>query len=151
VLSRRLGLALAIATFVLGVLGTQYPFEYRMTWFALHRHWSRIEWSWFPRERSGRLDVEDLVINLIMLIPVGFGWALWRRTVAARRVLAESLLIGLFTGTLYEAGQLLCRQRYTQFADVWRNTVSCVVGAALALGVMALVDRWRRRPGIVET
>ena len=137
-------------TFVLGMIGTQYPFEYRLTWFAVHRHWQRIDWSWFPRERSGHIDVNDLVINLVMLIPIGFGWTLWRREATRSRVLVESLAIGFGVGTMYEVAQLVARDRYTEFADVWRNTVSCVIGASIARAMMAVIDRWRQRPGIVD-
>jgi glycopeptide antibiotics resistance protein len=140
---RRLGLAMVIVTLVAGVIGTQWPFEYRLTRFALHRHWQKIEWAWFPHH-GRRIDVEDLVINLVMLIPLGFGWALWRR--AARiRVVLEAVVLGAVTGIGFEVAQLPTRYRSTQFADAWRNTLSCMIGCVAGLVFVALVDRWRRR------
>jgi len=134
---RRLGLVLVIVTIVLGALGTQAPFEYRTSAFALQRHWDRVDWSWWPRTRRGHVEIDDLVMNLVMLVPLGVGWALWR-THARLRVLVESVLVGGAVSVVYEAAQLLTRNRYTQLADIWRNAAGCAVGCAAGLAFMAL-------------
>lgn len=135
-----------IGTFLLGVLGTQFPFEYRLSSFALQRHWQRVDWSWFPHIHGGfhGIDLEDLVVNLVMLVPLGAGWALWRRA-RPGRVLVESIVVGSLVGTFYEGAQLLTRDRHTTLADVWRNTLSCVLGCAVVLALGALLDRRRGR------
>lgn len=132
---RRIGLAIALATLALAILGTQWPFEYRITEFALRRKWDRIDWSWFPRWRGGSIRLDhDIVVNLLMLVPLGIGFALWRRA-APWRIVLEGLVLGLVTSTALEAAQLLTRSRYTQLADVWRNSASCALGCAIAITV----------------
>lgn len=50
---RTLGLALAVGTVLIAIVVTQWPFEYRLTRFAIHARWNRIDWSWFPRTYGG--------------------------------------------------------------------------------------------------
>jgi len=129
---RRLGLALAITTVVIALIATQWPFEYRLTRYALHRHWARIDWSWFPRDWDGNIRIDrDFAVNLLMLIPLGVGYGLWRRGPIVR-VAAEALVLGILTSTVLELAQLATRQRYTSPADVWRNAVSSLLGCLLA-------------------
>lgn len=139
---RTLGLLLALATVALAILGTQYPFDYRLTEFAVHRRWERIDWSWLPRHPGGEVRLDrDFAVNLVMLIPLGLGFGLWRRARAIRAV-AESLVLGVLTSTLLEIAQLATPYRYTSFADVWRNALGCMVGCLLA----QLVQRFSSRP-----
>jgi hypothetical protein len=138
---RRWGLALALAMIVVLVLGTQYPFDYQLTEFAIRRRWNRIDWSWFPRTHRGHIRIDhDLALNLVMLIPLGVGFALWRRA-REWRLVVEALGVGFVTSTVLELGQLLTRYRYTTFADVWRNTLSCGLGCLLAIAVMRQLAR----------
>lgn len=131
---RTLGLALAIGTVVIAILVTQWPFEYRVTWFAMHARWNRIDWSWFPRTYAGNVVNRDMVQNLIMLMPLGVGFALWRRA-AAVRVIVESLALGILTGATLELAQLVTRSRYTSFPDLWRNALGCLVGCLSVLAI----------------
>lgn len=137
---RAFGLALALVTLVIAVIATQWPFEYRITEYALRQRWRKIDWSWFPRTPMGRIRIDrDLVQNLVMLVPLGMGFALWRRA-GALRVMVEALLLGFATSTCLELAQLFTRSRYATFADVWRNTASCALGAAI---VLVLVSQLR--------
>jgi hypothetical protein len=130
---RTLGLVLALGTVVVAILGTQYPFNYRLTGFAVHRRWDRIDWSWFPRHPGGEIRFDrDFAVNLVMLIPLGIGFGLWRHARAIRTV-AESLMLGILTSGMLEIAQLVTAYRYTSFADVWRNALGCMVGCILAL------------------
>ena len=131
---RTLGLALAIGTVVIAILVTQWPFEYRVTWFAMHARWNRIDWSWFPRTYAGNVVNRDMVQNLIMLMPLGVGFALWRRA-AAVRVIVESLALGILTGATLELAQLVTRSRYTSFPDLWRNALGCLAGCLFVIAV----------------
>lgn len=137
---RRFGLLLAIATVLTAIVLTQYPFHYSFTRHNIHGHWRDIDWHWFPRRgRHIRVD-RDLYLNLLMLIPLGVGFALWRRA-SGWRILLEALVLGAVVATGLEVAQLVTLYRYTSFADMWRNTVSCVAGA---LFVLLFVPRtWR--------
>ena len=145
---RTAGLVLAVGTIAIAIVVTQWPFEYRLTWFAVDQRWHRIDWSWFPRTPRGAIRIDrDLWLNLLMLVPLGFGLGLWRPTTGLRLV-ALALVVGALTSSVLELAQLATRERYATFADVWRNTLGCVVGAALALAVRgannALSRAWRR-------
>lgn len=140
-LVRKLGIALALFTVVVAIVLTQWPFEYRLTSFAMRARWHRIDWSWFPRTDAGDIWFSrDFALNLLMLIPLGIGFAVWRRA-GAVRVVVESLVLGILTGTLLELGQLLTRSRYTSFPDLWRNAFGCLVGCLLVITIRWLVRR----------
>lgn len=125
----RFGLLLAIGTVLIALAATQYPFNYNLTEFAIHRRWERIDWRWFPRTPMGRVRIDrDFALNLLMLVPLGVGYALWRRTNAVRLAI-EAALLGIATSATLELLQLITPWRYTTFADVWRNALGCVVGA----------------------
>jgi hypothetical protein len=138
---RNVGLALAGGTVLIAFFVTQWPFEYRLTSFAVRVKWNRIDWSWFPRTPAGIVN-RDFVLNLLMLIPLGIGFGLWRR--AARwRVAAEALALGIVTAATLELAQLATRSRYTSFPDFWRNSFGCVVGCVLALAIRRCATRRR--------
>lgn len=137
---RAAGLALAIGTVVIAILVTQWPFEYRITRFAVHARWNRIDWSWFPRTYAGDIFHRDVVLNLLMLVPLGVGFGLWRRA-GGRRVAIESLALGILTAATLELAQLATRSRYTSFPDFWRNALGCTVGCLLVLAIR----RWSER------
>lgn len=123
---RAVGTWLAIGTVLIAILVTQWPFRYQLTSYGIHRRWARIDWSWYHG-----ID-RDFVLNVLMLVPLGVGFALWRQ--AGRvRMLIESLVIGTVTTVVLELAQLLTPGRYTSFLDVWHNAAGCVVGSACAL------------------
>ncbi len=132
---RRLGLALALGTVAVAMFVTQWPFEYRFTTYAVELRWTRIDWRWFPRDRAGDIRFDrDFAQNLLMLMPLGVGFALWRRT-AYVRVVIEALVLGIVTSAVLELAQLVTRYRYTSFPDLWRNSLGCMIGA---MAVIAL-------------
>ena len=141
--ARRWGLAIGLATLVAVTIGTQWPFDYRITEFAIRQRWYRVDWSWFPRARGGHIRIDhDLLVNLLLLVPLGAAFALWRRA-AAWRIALEGFALGLVTTVTLELGQLLTRYRYTSFADVWRNTFSCVLGCVIVIAVARTLERRR--------
>jgi len=137
----RIGLAIALGTVLIAIAATQYPFRYHLTMFGIERRWERIDWRWFPRTYDGssiRLD-RDFALNLLMLLPLGLGYGLWRRA-ARLRLVVESLLVGLCVSLVLELSQLITPYRYTTLADLWRNGLGCMVGGLLALWLKRRLD-----------
>lgn len=124
-------MALVLGTMAVAIVATQWPFEYRATEFAVRVRWNRIDWSWFPRTHAGTIN-RDFVLNLMMLMPLGAGYALARRA-AALRVFVESIVLGGMFSAALELAQLATRSRYTSFPDLWRNTLGCAVACAVVL------------------
>lgn len=131
---RRFGLGLCVATLAVAVAVTQYPFHYQITRYAIHYRWiHRVDWRWFPNVHHGHFRMDrDFVLNLLMLVPLGIGYALWRRA-PTWRIVIEALLLGAVIATGLELAQLLTPWRTTSLADMWRNTTSCVAGALLVV------------------
>ncbi len=116
----------------IAIVATQWRFNYQLTRFGVARRIARIDWSWFPRTNTGAIRFDrDFALNLLMLLPLGVGFGLWRHAGMLRRA-AESLVIGVGVSVLLELAQLLTRYRYTSFADVWRNGLGCMVGCLIA-------------------
>ncbi len=135
---RRAGLGLVVFTLVTALLVTLYPFRFALSTAS----WERIDWRLYYPGHSDR----DLVLNLLMLAPLGTGLVLARfgRARLARIVL-EACGLGLGTALFVETLQIFERTRFPQAADVWRNAVGCVVGAIITAGVLTVLDRKRRR------
>jgi len=85
------------------------------------------------RHADGSVVIDrDFIQNVLMLIPLGVGFALWRRG-PNWRVVAEALTLGIVVGVWLEAAQLLTPHRYTQLCDAWRNAAGCLIGAISGL------------------
>lgn len=125
-LLRRAGRDLAIGTFLIAIVATQWPFEYRFTRYAIAYRWSRIDWRWFHA-----FD-RDFALNVLMFVPLGIGFGLWR-TAGRARVMIESLALGTIASSVLELAQLVTRGRYTSFLDVWHNAAGCVLGCGVAM------------------
>lgn len=135
---RKLGLALMIANLAGAVVVTLWPFAFDLAPAAIARKWAHVEWVLYYRDDDGRVIIDrDLVLNLVMLVPLGAGFAWWR----ARRTwtVAWALGLGIVTATALEAAQLLTPHRVTQLADVWRDALGCMIGALLGA---AIRTRW---------
>jgi glycopeptide antibiotics resistance protein len=132
---RRLGLGLMLVTIAIAIIATQWRFHFNFTRFGIHRRWERIDWHWLPRTPMGHVRMDrDFVLNLIMLVPLGIGFALWRRA-SRLRIAGEALLLGFVTSSGLELAQLANAYRYTTWADVWRNALGCMVGAIIVVAL----------------
>lgn len=139
---RVIGAVLAFGTVLVAWFVTQWPFQYRPYGASILRRVARIDWSWWPRDGDGNVRLDrDLVLNLLMLVPLGFGFGLWRRSAPPWRVVVDGLLIGIAISVMLEAAQLVTRYRFTSFADVWRNSLGCMVGSAIALVILRERER----------
>lgn len=126
---RRFGLGLMLVTIAIAVVATQWRFHFDLSGTGIRHRWHEIDWRWFPRTPRGHIRLDrDLVLNLLMLVPLGIGFALWR-SASAWRVVGEALVLGVLVSSALELGQLANAYRYTTFADVWRNALGCMVGA----------------------
>lgn len=135
---RSAGLALVVFTLVAAVVATQWPFAYDLHGIA--DKWAEVDWRWVHRHADGRILVDrDFIQNVLMLIPLGVGFATWRQA-SGTRVVVEALLLGVATGVVLEAAQLLTPHRFTQLCDAWRNASGCTFGA-LAVVALAGVRR----------
>lgn len=127
---RRLGQWLALLAWITALAFTLYPFRFDLEVGSL----SRVDWRFFYRNHSDR----DLVINLLMLIPLGAGWAMWRVGRASPlRTAFEGGAIGVGTAIVIETLQIFESARFPQVADVWRNGVGCVAGALVVALVLS--------------
>lgn len=141
--------AIGGALLVLGLAGalvvTLWPFAFDLSRRAVADKWASAEWElYYLDDDDGVILDLDLFLNVVMLAPMGVGWALLRRGRSVGRLALEAAALGVGTAALVEALQLLTPDRVTQLADLWRNGSGCVAGAAL----VAWLDRrgaWARR------
>lgn len=134
ILRRRLGQALVGFTVLTALLVTLYPFRFSAEVASL----ARVDWRiYYPRHND-----RDLVLNLLMLVPLGAGLGMMRTGISIRRLALEAAAIGFGLSLGIETLQIFERARFPQLADVWRNGLGCVVGA-VAVG---LVTRARALP-----
>jgi hypothetical protein len=143
---RRAGLALALFTVFAAIVATQWPFHYDLARDALVEKWHEVDWQWAHHRTDGSLVIDrDCVQNLIMLVPLGVGFAWWRE-VPPWRVVLEALLLGIATGVTLEVAQLLVPSRFTQLADAWRNALGCATGAAVTVAITRVLRLCDTRP-----
>lgn len=148
--ARRFGMAMAVSNLVGAALVTLWPFRFRLDSSSIARKWARVEWVLLYHDRRGNLTLDrDLFLNLAMLFPLGFGLAL-ARSARGRRILVEAICLGCAAALCFEAAQLLTPHRVTQVADLWRNTLGCVLGAALGLAFRPRAQDGRKSPGPVQ-
>lgn len=138
---RRAGLGLAVFTLATALIVTLYPFSFQLATAS----WARVDWRLYYPGHNDR----DLILNLVMLAPLGAGLVLARSARSGRaslaRIVLEACALGLGTALVVETLQIFERTRFPQAADVWRNGVGCVVGAIVAGLVLRIIDRTHRR------
>jgi VanZ family protein len=139
VVRRRIGRGLLVFTAAATLLATLYPFRFHLGTANL----SRIDWRLYYPGHSDR----DLVLNLLMLAPLGAGLALVRFGRASlSRIALEACALGIGTALFIETLQIFQSTRFPQAADVWRNGTGCIAGAVVIALVLRAVDRRLRRP-----
>jgi hypothetical protein len=124
-----------LITIAIAIIATQWRFHFDFTRSGIHYRWHRVDWHWFPRTPRGHVRIDrDLVLNLLMLVPLGIGYSMWRRA-SSWRVVGEALVLGILVSGALELGQLANLYRYTSFADVWRNAFGCMAGALVEVAL----------------
>ncbi len=130
---RILGLwVIAISLFAALAL-TLYPFRFDLDVASP----SRIDWRLYHPGHSNR----DLVINLLMLIPLGAGLAMVRAGRPLHRIALEAGVLGVGTALVIETLQIFEKARYPQLADIVRNGTGCIAGALAVALVLGLLRR----------
>ena len=133
---RRIGAGLAAFTLAAMLLATLYPFRFQLETAS----WARIDWRLYYPGHSDR----DLLLNLVMLSPLGAAIALVRFGCAGlARVALEACAVGLASALVVETLQIFERTRYPQAADVWRNGVGCGAGALAVALILRAMGRKR--------
>ncbi|RLK48976.1 VanZ family protein [Microbacterium telephonicum] len=99
-------------------------------WFA---QWPASAWLTYP--------VLEFTANVVLFLPVGILWVLWR----GGRGWAWAAAIGLAVSTAIETTQgLLLPDRFADVRDLVSNTLGALLGAAV---LAVLLRRARRRAG----
>jgi hypothetical protein len=125
---RRVGLAIFLAALAGALVVTLWPFRFSLATASF----SRIDWRFYYRNRRGHVIVDrDLLLNLVMLSPLGTGWALRRASRGVGRIALEAAGLGLGISAAIEALQIFTPTRCPQLADVWRNGAGCLAAAVL--------------------
>jgi glycopeptide antibiotics resistance protein len=123
---RRVGGFLVLASIAAVLVGTLYPYRFH---FALD-HISRIDWAIVHTDRP--LVTRDFVVNILLLVPLGVGWALLRSARPPHVIVLEAIAVGFVVSASIETLQIFTHVRYPQVADVWRNVLGCGAGAVLS-------------------
>ncbi|MBQ7466765.1 MAG: VanZ family protein [Clostridia bacterium] len=88
----------------------------------------------------------DIVINLLMLIPIGTYFVFFNQNIKIWKVVLFSLLIGLGVGLCIETLQfILPVKRSVQLSDALFNSVSVLLGAMYGLLLILTIKRLKNR------
>lgn len=135
--------ALALALTIAPVLAaTLWPFDFDLRPDSVREKWAHFEWVFFY-DRAGTIIVDrDLLLNLLLFVPLGVAIAVVRRAPSVWRVTVEAGAAGVALSTGIELLQVLTPERVSQLADIWRNTLGCLVAAFAT----ALISRLATKP-----
>lgn len=78
----------------------------------------------------------EKIYNVIFFIPYGFLLRLYFR----RKAFSSTLLVGFITSSLIECLQLITKTGTCEIDDVICNTVGCLIGSLLAVGIVKLFN-----------
>jgi glycopeptide antibiotics resistance protein len=123
---RRLGGYLVLASVAAVLVGTLYPYRFH---FSLD-HVSRIDWAIVHTDRP--LVTRDFIVNILLLVPLGVGWALLRSARPPHVIALEAIAVGFVLSASIETLQIFTHVRYPQVADVWRNVLGCSAAAVFS-------------------
>lgn len=125
---RRMGLAILLSTLACALVVTLWPFRFDLATASF----ARIDWRLYYRRPNGAVAVNrDFMLNLVMMSPMGAGWALLRGSRGRGRIALEATVLGVGTSVMIETLQIFEPTRFPQFADVWRNGAGCLAAAVL--------------------
>ncbi len=92
------------------------------------------------QQRRQLVSQPRLFQNVLLFLPFGIFWVLWRRN-RSWRLLLETSLLGVALALAIETSQLLLPGRVSQIADVWRNGLGALLGAAVTLLLVSFTGR----------
>lgn len=95
-------------------------------------------WSWqrVIVSHNQRL-AEEILLNLLMLLPVGILFA----SIYRRMPLRRAFYIGALFSSAIEISQLVLRLGLFEWDDIIHNTLGCVLGAAIVRGIQCRLEK----------
>lgn len=92
-------------------------------------------WSWHKVILHGnRRLFEEIVLNLLMLLPVGMLTA----SIYRKKQLKHAFCIGIVLSSAIEVSQLVLRLGLFEWDDIIHNTLGCILGAGIVCAVQNL-------------
>jgi VanZ family protein len=139
---------IAVAVAAMIVWGSLFPFEF--AWLSMAQLQRRL--GLIASEHATR---SDLVANFLLYIPFGALCALAIGVGERSRCIVRATGIGAILSAAIEISQLSTLHRVTSVIDLGLNTLGSLLGALLAVGYLAVGERWimqgllRTRPAVV--
>ena len=90
--------------------------------------------TWIKRITGSSIDKHELLLNVFMLMPIGFLYPL-----ATRKSIIPTTLVCFLLTTTIEIAQFLSRRGWLELADIVDNTMGAVIG----YGIYRLVSLLR--------
>lgn len=98
----------------------------------------RLFWSWQLALAGNREMLQEILLNVLLLLPVG---VLLPLTLRRRLSWRQGLLIGVLISAMIELGQLFWRRGLFELDDILHNGVGCMLGCLIGSWC---AGRWKR-------
>lgn len=98
----------------------------------------RLFWSWKPAMAGDREMIEEVLLNILLLLPVG---VLLPMTLRKPLRWSQGLTVGVLISALIELTQLFWRRGLFELDDIVHNSVGCMLGCLIGSWC---VRRWQR-------
>lgn len=96
-------------------------------------------WSYVEIAKGNKSLLCENLLNIMMLIPVGFFWVLvWLDTMEEKALFRLSVLSGFFISAGIEFSQLFLKKGLFEFDDMIHNTLGAMIGGLVAIGIGAI-------------
>ena len=104
-------------------------------------------WSYRAIREGNEILLIQVIMNVLVFIPIG----LLLGIISDRMKWWKVLLIGLGCSAIIETLQFVLRRGYSEFDDVFHNTMGCLVGYGVYVGIEYIVRRVRLKHKERET
>lgn len=113
----------------------QISFDFAGKWCA-----KNIDWT------ISKISTFDLVINLVMLIPIGIFVCFWSKDKPIQARILLLIASGFLSGTLIELSQfILPITRSVQLTDVLLNTASVLIGGIICMIFILIISKIQKQ------
>lgn len=121
IIAVRMILAMLLFEYMFLIFGTTVLF--RQSDVVRHHHYLPF-WSYTEKPYGHVLLLPETIVNIVMFVPVGFLVCMIIRQLKWRKVLS----IGIGLSLSIEILQLLFKRGFSEFDDVFHNTLGCMIG-----------------------